>query len=64
MQYANLGRTNLRLSVLGLGTVQLGIAYGWDQQPPPPDDRVIKLIRRALELGINYIDTAAGVRPQ
>ena len=59
MQYANLGHTNLRLSVLGLGTVQLGIAYGWDQQPPPPDDRVIKLIRRALELGINYIDTAA-----
>lgn len=59
MQYANLGRTNLRLSALGLGTVQLGMAYGWDQQPPPPDDRVIGLIRRALELGINYIDTAA-----
>ena len=59
MQYAKLGRTNLRLSVLGLGTVQLGLAYGWDQQPPPPDDRVIGLIRRALELGINYIDTAA-----
>ena len=59
MQYANLGRTNLRLSALGLGTVQLGMAYGWDQQPPPPDDCVIKLIRRALELGINYIDTAA-----
>ena len=59
MQYANLGRTNLRLSALGLGTVQLGMAYGWDQQPPPPDHRVIGLIRRALELGINYIDTAA-----
>ena len=59
MQYANLGRTNLRLSALGLGTVQLGMAYGWDQQPPPPDHRVISLIRRALELGINYIDTAA-----
>ena len=59
MQYANLGRTNLRLSALGLGTVQLGMAYGWGQQPPPPDHRVIGLIRRALELGINYIDTAA-----
>jgi aryl-alcohol dehydrogenase-like predicted oxidoreductase len=49
----------LRLSALGLGTVQLGMAYGWDQQPPPSDHRVISLIRRALELGINYIDTAA-----
>lgn len=58
MQYANLGRTNLRLSALGLGTVQLGMAYGWDRQPPPPDQQVIRLIRRALELGINYIDTA------
>ena len=59
MQYANLGRTNLRLSAVGLGTVQLGMAYGWDHQPPPPDHRVIGLIHRALELGINYIDTAA-----
>ena len=59
MQYANLGRTNLRLSALGLGTVQLGMAYGWDQQPPPPDHRAIGLIRRALDLGVNYIDTAA-----
>lgn len=59
MQYANLGRTSLRLSALGLGTVQLGMAYGWDHQPPPPDHRAIGLIRRALELGVNYIDTAA-----
>ncbi len=59
MQYANLGRTNLRLSALGLGTVQLGMAYSWGQQPPPPENRAISLIRRALELGINYIDTAA-----
>lgn len=59
MQYANLGRTNLRLSALGLGTVQLGMAYGWDHQPPPPDHCAIGLIRRALDLGINYIDTAS-----
>lgn len=59
MHYATLGRTNLRLSALGLGTVQLGMAYGWDHQPPPPDHRAIGLIHRALELGINYIDTAA-----
>ena len=57
MQHANLGRTNLRLSTLGLGTVQLGMAYGWDHQPPS-DHRAIGLIRRALDLGINYIDTA------
>ena len=59
MQYATLGRTNLRLSALGLGTVQLGMAYGFDHQPPPADQCAIGLIRRALELGINCIDTAA-----
>ena len=64
MQYANLGRTNLRLSALGLGTVQLGMAYGWDQQPPPPDDHVIKPNPPRLGVGHQLHRHSRGVRPQ
>ena len=56
----NLGNTDLRISVLGLGTVQLGMPYGYDNQAPPPDTDVIHLIHQSLDLGINFIDTAPG----
>ncbi len=56
----NLGNTDLRISVLGLGTVQLGMPYGYDNQAPPPDAEVIRLIQHSLDLGINFIDTAPG----
>jgi len=54
-----LGNTDLWVSRLGLGTVQLGMAYGYDNEPPPADSDAIYLIRHALDLGINFIDTAA-----
>ena len=60
MKSAQLGHSDLCVSQLGLGTVQLGMAYGYDNQPPPSDNEAIHLIRHALDLGINYIDTAAG----
>jgi aryl-alcohol dehydrogenase-like predicted oxidoreductase len=54
-----LGWTDLRLTAIGLGTWALGGGkwqWGWG----PQDDRESKLtIQRALELGINWIDTAA-----
>ena len=58
MNRANLGHTDLHVSPIGLGTVQLGMPYGYNNQPPPPDDEAIQLIRHAIDLGINYIDTA------
>ena len=69
MVYRRFGRTDLRVSALSLGTVALGIPYGIAPQsehdtnkqagmPPPPDQEAIQLIHHALDLGINFIDTA------
>ncbi len=50
MDYARLGRTALRVSRLCLGTMNFG------PQTPEPDS--FKIMDRALELGINFFDTA------
>lgn len=60
MEFRKLGFTDLRLSTIGLGTWAIGGGdnpYGWGAQ----DDRdSIDTIRCALDLGINWIDTAKG----
>jgi aryl-alcohol dehydrogenase-like predicted oxidoreductase len=54
-----LGRTGLQITTLGFGSWAVGgggWAFGWG----PQDDRQsLATIRRALELGVNWIDTAA-----
>lgn len=55
MDYTTLGRTGLRVSVLGLGGgghSRLGQATGNTQE------QSIALVQHALDLGINFIDTA------
>lgn len=55
MQYTTLGRTGLRVSVAGLGTggfSRLGLKSG------KTEDQSARLIHEAVELGINFIDTA------
>jgi aryl-alcohol dehydrogenase-like predicted oxidoreductase len=55
MQYTTLGRTNLRVSVAGLGTggfSRMGLKSG------KTEDESARLILEAVELGINFIDTA------
>jgi len=47
-----LGRTGLRVSELGLGGLFISRVGGLPQQES------VRAIRRALELGVNYIDTA------
>ncbi|HML73128.1 MAG TPA: aldo/keto reductase [Anaerohalosphaeraceae bacterium] len=57
MQKRKLGKTELELTTIGLGTWAIGgpWQYGWGTQ----DDREsIATIQRAVELGINWIDTA------
>ncbi len=57
MEYRTLGRTGLRVSVLGIGTggpSQLGQGSG------VPEADAGRMVRRALELGVNFFDTAAG----
>jgi aryl-alcohol dehydrogenase-like predicted oxidoreductase len=58
MKMNRLGNTSLRLSALGLGTWAIGggnYQFGWGAQE---DKDSIAAIRRSLELGINWIDTA------
>ena len=55
MEYVNLGKTGLRVSRICLGCMSFGIARrNWhlDEEQSRP------IIQRALELGINFFDTA------
>ncbi len=58
MQTRKLGQTGLKLATIGLGTWAIG-GGGWKYSWGPQDDREsIYTIRHALEVGINWIDTA------
>jgi aryl-alcohol dehydrogenase-like predicted oxidoreductase len=53
MQYTRLGETELEVSRICFGTWQLGGEWG-----PIDVDEAITAIRRALDLGVNFFDTA------
>ncbi|TET77088.1 MAG: aldo/keto reductase [Candidatus Cloacimonadota bacterium] len=58
MQTNKLGWTDLELTTIGLGTWAMG-GGGWSFAWGPQDDEEsISTIHRAIELGINWIDTA------
>ena len=55
MEYTTLGKTGLKVSIAGLGTggfSRLGLRAG------KSEDECARLIHEAVELGINFIDTA------
>ncbi len=55
MQYTTLGRTGLRVSVAGLGTggfSRMGLKSG------KTEEEAARLVRDAVDLGVNFIDTA------
>ena len=55
MQYTTLGKTGLKVSVAGLGCggfSRLGIPAG------KTEDEAARLVLDAVDLGINFIDTA------
>jgi aryl-alcohol dehydrogenase-like predicted oxidoreductase len=59
MKFRKLGYTDMNLSRVGLGAWAIGGGdwqYGWG---PQDDAESIATIRRAIELGINWVDTAA-----
>ena len=61
MNYRRLGQTNLRVSEISLGTVELGMDYGipvQGEQRQPSEADAARLLNSALDLGVNLIDTA------
>jgi aryl-alcohol dehydrogenase-like predicted oxidoreductase len=59
MQKKQFGNTDMQLTPIGFGSWAIGgagWAYGWGAQD---DGDAIEAIERAVELGINWIDTAA-----
>jgi aryl-alcohol dehydrogenase-like predicted oxidoreductase len=50
MEYRNLGRTGLKVSVLCMGTMQ----FGWSVD----ETDSLRILSRTFEVGINFIDTA------
>src|SRR5436309_3295031 len=62
MQYRDLGRTGIRVSVIGFGSWAIGgaaeasgVPLGWGRAS---DDESLAAIRRARDLGVTFFDTA------
>jgi D-threo-aldose 1-dehydrogenase len=56
---AEIGRTGLHVTRLGLGGVALsGAPPSTDPHRPSEEVEAVSLIRRSLDLGLNYLDTA------
>ena len=59
LKTTQLGQTGLEITRVGFGAWAIG-GGGWDfGWGPQEDEESIQTIRRALELGVNWIDTAA-----
>jgi 1-deoxyxylulose-5-phosphate synthase len=58
MNYKNLGNTGLKVSELCLGCMTYGVPDRGDHPWTLPEDQSRPLIRQAVDLGINYFDTA------
>ena len=58
MKYNLLGNTGLKVSELCLGTMTFGGKGMWTAIGTLPQDAVDGLVKRAVEAGINFIDTA------
>lgn len=61
MEYRRLGRTGLQVSSASLGALEIGRDWGIQIEGDfgrPEESDAVALVHRALDLGINFIDTA------
>ena len=54
MEYVNLGRTGVKVSRICLGCMSFGNDAAWKVEL----DQAQKLVKKAIDLGINFFDTA------
>ncbi|MGA7264718.1 MAG: hypothetical protein WBX30_28060 [Stellaceae bacterium] len=54
MERRRLGNTDLTVSIIGLGRYGMSGAYG-----PADDAESVATIRRALDLGVNFLSSSA-----
>ena len=59
MQKRKLGNSDLEVSALGLGCMGMTSGYG----PATDKQELIALIRKAVELGVTFFDTAEAYGP-
>src|SRR5277367_6881882 len=55
MKFRKLGRLDWNVSEIGFGAWAIGGSWGKQD-----DDQSLKALHKALDLGVNFIDTAAG----
>ena len=65
MLYRKLGKTNLNVSILGFGCMRLPVQNGsdsgaddFDPNKAIDEEETKKMIRYAIDQGVNYFDTA------
>ncbi len=58
LKYKNLGRTGMKVSELCLGCMTYGVPERGDHPWTLPEEQSRPLIRQAVDLGINFFDTA------
>lgn len=58
MQYRNFGKMDFKVSALGFGAMRLPTKDGSFSGPDIKEEEAIRLLRRAIDSGVNYIDTA------
>jgi len=58
MDYVKLGNTGLDVSRFGLGCMSFGEAEKWIHQWVLNEEKSRSIIKKALDLGINFFDTA------
>ena len=54
MQKRKLGRSGLEVSAIGIGCMGMSFSYG----PPKDKQEMISLVRKSVELGVTFFDTA------